>query len=474
MRGLPTIPASASSRTRRWDAVIVGGSLPGLAAGVVLGMRGARILVVEEESAAAGFPGLREPFFCPGAAPDGVLGACLRELGIPLIDRKRLAPEPLAYQVVFPDARLDAGGPALTVDELVAWGFAKPDAARALVRALEGAAAAEREAMLEAPLLRTGRIRSRGSRPGPPANRTGNPVRHARGLPAEVTGAPEELAALLAAQVRALSNLGRAQPSPEARARLLGVALEGGMPVGPGVPDLHALLRRRIEALHGEFRVLPGPFRLVSASNRPGLALEDSGDVWVGRVLVLNAPRTALAAALDQQSTPDALAGAQATGRRLALHFRVRRAALPESMAARVICVSDPTRPMEGTNVVTLRAFPGARGRDAVDLVASAVVPAREAELEAREAEIEAAVSKLLPFSEGSLARDGAPRPSWDSDSPLPDPPRSGGWPGETEVRVSARPPVYALERGCVGGLGAEGDILLGWRAGDAIAADLA
>jgi len=40
-------------------------------------------------------------------------------------------------------------------------------------------------------------------------------------------------------------------------------------------------------------------------------------------------------------------------------------------------------------------------------------------------------------------------------------------------VRVSSRPLVYALERSWLGGLGFEGDLLLGWRGGDAIAGDL-
>ena len=58
--------------------------------------------------------------------------------------------------------------------------------------------------------------------------------------------------------------------------------------------------------------------------------------------------------------------------------------------------------------------------------------------------------------------------------APLFDPPRGGAWPGESEPRISSRPPLYALERRGVGGLGSEGDLLRGWRAGGAIAADLA
>ena len=47
------------------------------------------------------------------------------------------------------------------------------------------------------------------------------------------------------------------------------------------------------------------------------------------------------------------------------------------------------------------------------------------------------------------------------------------GWPGEVEIRIASRPPTYALERAGVGALGFEGDVLLGWRGGDAIGSEL-
>jgi len=46
-------------------------------------------------------------------------------------------------------------------------------------------------------------------------------------------------------------------------------------------------------------------------------------------------------------------------------------------------------------------------------------------------------------------------------------------WPAEPELRVSARPAVYGLDRASVAGLGSEGEVWLGWRAGDSIAAEL-
>jgi hypothetical protein len=88
---------------------------------------------------------------------------------------------------------------------------------------------------------------------------------------------------------------------------------------------------------------------------------------------------------------------------------------------------------------------------------------------------MEAAVRALLPFSERRLARVAeAPRPAWDDERVLGDPPGTGGgWPTEVEIRLATRAPVYALPREELAGLGAEGDLLLGWQAGDTIAAAL-
>jgi hypothetical protein len=473
MRGLPGLGSSASQRTRRWDAVILGGALPGLIAAVRLGMRGARVLVLEEDAALTAFPGLREPFLMTGGDGNGVLASCLRALGVPLIDRRRLAPERSAYQLVMPGARLEVGDPVSTTEELVAWKLAAPEAAHELVRALADAAAAEREAMLLAPVVRgTRRL------PLPPRRPAGEPPRvgsrrHPRGLPAAVASAPVRLAALFAAQVRALSNLGASAPSPEARARLLGLALEGTAQLAPGQDGLRGLLRRRIQSLYGEFRSVSGAFRLVAAAQQPGVELDGTGEVLVGRALVLNAPRDALARAVGEDPVPEPLRAPPATRRRLSLHFRLKPDALPAGMGPRVIVVREMQRPMDATNLVTLRAFPPAGPRDPVDLVASAVIPSQAGDDSAAETEVTAAVTELLPFAQRSLTRVRWRAPRWDAEDLLADPSPGEGWPGESEVRLGCRQPVYALERCGVASLGFDGDLLLGWRAGDAIAADL-
>lgn len=467
MADLPAV-ARSRLRARRWDAIVVGGALPGLVAAARLCMDGQRVLVIEEEAAARAFPPLREPFLLAGAGSGGVLAVLLRELSVPLIDARRLEPDPLAYQVVLPEARIDVGGIARTGEELVTWGLAKPDVVQPLLRALARSSAAERDALLASPVVRAAGLRRLGRGPA-------QPTRHARGMPVEAATPPPELAPFFEAQVRVLSNLDRADPGPEARARLLGSALDGGAAFPSAEHSLRGLLRERILALHGEFRTLPGAFELVAADGEPGLAPARSAELWLGRVLVLNAHRGLLARLLREAdlAVPPLLDAPAPARRRAVVHLRTRREVIPSGMARRVVRLIDPLRPADGTNVLGIALHPLAAGSDAVHLIASAVVEADDPEPARREAEIEDAVRALMPFSEGRLARQPGFHPRWDDDAALEDPAPGAAWPAEVEIRAASRPPVYALARSALGGLGAEGDLLLGWRAGERIAADL-
>jgi hypothetical protein len=462
MRGLPRVAARDTHRVRRWDVVVLGGALPGLIAAVRLGQRGERVLIVEEAGVAEVAALLREPFLMTDAAGDGVLGSCLRGLGVALIDQRRFGLDELAVQVVLPDARIDVGRAALFAAELSAWGLAKPDDARDLVRALEQAAQAERQAMLEAPGVGPAR-RRRG--PEDPAAAT-VAAGLARGWPREAAEAPAAVAGVLAAIARGLSQLGAAPASPESRARLVGALCSGAAVLRTG-DGFREMIRRRAEAVFAEFRTIDQAFSFASVAGQPAIVLADSQEILAGRALVLNAPRAAIAAVAGA-GAPPALRAPDPTLRRVLRHYRGPHEVFPDAMGDRVICLPDPQGPEPP--IVTLRRHPpDAAGT--TDLVAAAVGPA-DAPADAMQAWIERVVRTLLPFSDERLRGRPISDPTWDSDLLLSDP-IAGGWPQAAASRLSARPAIHELDRSVLGGLGFEGDLLLGWQAADAIASDL-
>ena len=461
MRGFPSISSADAYRVRRWDVLMLGSALPGLVAAVRLGQRGLRVLILEER-AAGGDDFVREPFLLVDAESQGLLAECLRAMGIALIDQRRFVSEEVALQVCDAERRVDLGRNTHTAEEWSSWGLASREDARTWVQALDDAAETERSALLEAPQLLRAARRAREALT--PARRSATE----RGWPRVCDDMPPALRSVLDAPVRALSNLGAREPSSEARARLIGGLLRGGVGMSGGDGHLRGLLRRRIETLYGEFRVLDGAFRLVSVSNQPGLAVSGSKEIWTGRALLLNAPTAAIAAAAEDP-VPELLQAPPIRWRRHTLHFRGPREQLAPSMADRVVW-----RDSEDGESVALRVFRGRRRVDGFDLLASVVVPIDDPEAERRgTSRIERALRDLLPFSDGVLERQPLPVRRWDSEALLADP-VGPAWPDEPELRVSARPAIYGLDRASVGGLGGEGEVWLGWRAGDAIAEELA
>ena len=75
------------------------------------------------------------------------------------------------------------------------------------------------------------------------------------------------------------------------------------------------------------------------------------------------------------------------------------------------------------------------------------------------------------------LAGCGSPgacgSPVWDCDHWLSVSPNRASWPEAVVLRPFSRLPAYVLDRGPLAPLGFEGDLHLGWQAGDAIAEDL-
>ncbi len=448
------LPSSAQLRARRWDVLVLGSALPGLAAAVRMAMGGLRVLVAEEDATARTSDLLREPFFLPGGP---VVEGCLRALGLPLIERRSLKTDELAYQVLLPEARLDVGSVSLTADELVAWGLAKPDRAGELFRGLAEAGRAEGEGLLETDLVKRGALRLGLGQAASP---------NARGLPRDVGEAEGDLARFFEAQWRVLAGGTGSKPAPEALARLLGASLAGGARFDEPGTTLRSLLRRRLESLHGEIRTLGCPFGMVELGEAPGIARIGPNDAWLGRALVLNAPMHRLAEAMRgwNQDVPRLLKAEAPTHRRLAIHLRTTQKSIPEPLAARAILwEGDDETPVE------IAQYPSGQGSRFAELVLARKVPwaASDADEAARMLE---AVESLIPYEEGQ-AKLGplAPRPLWDDDTARSEPPDGSGWPEAVELRTPGRQAVFQIPRPEVGPLGVEGELLLGWRAGDAI-----
>ncbi len=473
MTEIAVLDPSEAPRARRWDALVLGSGIRALIAAARIGASGARVLVVEETARTTLPPALREPFFLGGLRDEGVLDATLRTLAVPLIDRRRIAQERLAYQIASDPFRLDVGQPAVTADELVTWGLRKPDDALSLMRHLLEASETERRLLLEAPFVKLSR-RLGVSRSSPGAGG------HRRGLPGDASDARGDLRRILDAQVRALSNLGASEPTPEARARLLGLGLAGGAGFSDDPPWLVDLLRKRVTGHYGDFRSLSGDFELVSVSGQPGLRVARTGEIWLGRALVLGTAPSRLRDLYRERTPPEpapSILGRRVSrGFRAALLYRVPTRVLPEGMGARLILPGES----EAVPTVALTAFPSQTHPGRVDLLARATLPEPDpADLSEQvgrlRREIADRLRGLMPFCGDHLDEVEVENPRWDDDDGwLEDPEPGQGWPVEVDLRLSSRPPIYHLDRAAVAGLGLEGDLLLGWRAGDAIAGELA
>jgi hypothetical protein len=453
MASLPRIAAADVHRVRRFDAVVLGAALPGIVAAIRLAQRGARVLVVEEEAAARAHPGWREPFLLWDAEPAGVLGSCLRALAVPLIDQRRLVADDLALQLATKDARLDWGRARLAAAELTSWGFAKPDDAQGLLAELAASAEAVRDALLANVVPRRG--------PGAPVRgASAEPAASARWSDALLETHPR-LRTLLRDLARALTDQA-GLPHEPATLRLLGALLGGGAVVA-GDGGLREVLWRRLTTLFGERRAIPGPLRLVAASHLPAVEAIGVQEIWAGRVLLLNAPREALAE-VHEGPAPALLRGPAAPHRRVGLQLRAPAGLLPEAMAPRVVVQGDG-------HPIRVARYPGPRSGAHDDLLLSTIA-AHSEDAESVRARLERTLHDLAPFCAPRLERRPAPAARWDRDDLVHEASAQARDVG-AGARLSTRPPVVSLEPGDAAAFGFEGSLLLGWRTGDELLAEL-
>ncbi len=455
MRRLSLRGTAGSWRARRWDVLILGSALPGWFAAARLGSLGLRVLIVEEDAPNREFPLLNEPFFssCPSGGPlDEALKAC----GVTPVDRRGLESSPVTYQVLLDEARIDIGHPNATVDDLVAYGVAKPDEARALMRELDDAVKGQSRALLTGNWVRASSRRGAGRSsaspqlpPAPGALRTLSP----------------DLAAFVSAQIDAQSLIQLA--GQESDARHLCAGLGGGVYFGRPGTSLLGLLQKRVERVHGEVRRLSGSFELVEVGGHPGIALRASGEAWLGRALVINTPVPNVMRALEDwgSTLPRGFEDGPLGPQQVAVIFQGDAELFPEALAARSILAT-----RRAPVPLALSLFPSERAPGATLLHARGLFPA-DAETGPIADEIEGAIRDFFPFCEDRLERVAYSRPSvWDTPGAIEQTPDTPRLPAATELRIPGKLPVFALRRGRLGGLGVEGDALLGWRGADAVA----
>ena len=198
-------------------------------------------------------------------------------------------------------------------------------------------------------------------------------------LPDALRTPPPALAPLLAAWTRACAGPANAALPPEALARLLAAPLAGGACFARPDTGLRTLLQRRIESLHGEFRTLAGPFRLVELGEDPGVARITQDDVWLGRALIVNAPARAARGDPARLRAARCRAGSTAPRRsraRVRVHARALREAVPEPLARRSVLAGAASGCGSADWPITLLQEPSTRGPQFVELVAGATFPA--------------------------------------------------------------------------------------------------
>ncbi len=422
--------------TLRCDVLVLGSSLGALASGTALARTGMRVVLVEEEVHAKRPSLLREPFLLAGLEPGGPVDGLLRELAIPLLERRELIFDPLVAQVILPGgARVDVGGTRQALAaELAAFDIADAATAEGWLEASDSTGDSLRERLRDVPAPSSrglpGRLPGLRREPSFDASAPGEP--------------PASLEPLLHALEWALSGLALPVRAP-ARSLLLRGTRDGVARPAHAGRGLLDLFRRRFVALHGEIRSAAG-FGVRTEGREVGVEL--ARDRIFARALLLGAPREPLARAAEEAGgVPRWLSSAPPPSRVERRVLRAEAHALPIGMGSRVVVAAGVAR------IFSLARFP-----DPSDKATEWVVVSGPG---APEAATGSALGGLAPFAEGRIvAIDPGPSPRWDLDAV------ELRFPEPRAPEVVKRSPLVL----CVGAerapeLGFEGELLLARRA---------
>ena len=401
-----------------YDVVIVGTDLPGLVFGALAAKKGYRVLVLghggkENVYEHEGHRFVRRPNVLWGFGDSNPIREVFRELA--LAPEMRNLPRPLqpTGSVVLPDARIEISHMKGILEEEIAREFPnRVEMFREFSRSMGDAEPALEALLRDTPVVPPGTIREyfawRRYRKG-----------LAPLLPREDADAlapladDPGLAAFFAAPVTAMSGITQPRMHPLAFVRLASHMLRGLFFVEWGVDALKALFLDRIRNNSGDVRPTDSVDMLVVRHGRVREVEIRARDEAIGVGMLVVA--TDLAPVLDQIPQADAkrryrqkVERVQPSHWWVTLNVGASRAAVPEGMAQTAFVVSDPDRPLEGTNLLIVQVDPAMEPADAVDpdrttIAVAGLLPAvrfggKAGEIELFTHELLDALRRFMPF----------------------------------------------------------------------------
>ena len=119
---------------------------------------------------------------------------------------------------------------------------------------------------------------------------------------------------------------------------------------------------------------------------------------------------------------------------------------------------------------VAISLFPSRKTENHIDLTAQLTVRT-DSNLLNISIEVEEAIQDFFSFSQSKIECVGRTTQSgWDNPFDMETDRKQQGWPSPVEIRFEGRQPVYAVPAYGLGGLGVEGEAVLGWRTAEAVA----
>jgi phytoene dehydrogenase-like protein len=369
--------------TNFYDVVVCGGDLSGLIAAALLARRGFRVLLVGDEATdgmidvrselGGSAPLSRAPVALP-PLDDPHVGRVLKELDFSAILKRRAGPAaPVRVWLGKQSIDLTPDAPALERDLTRLFGTPIAALAPPLARADAWGRSVE-------PLLATamtlpangfwerrevGRMESLLPRPGTDAL-----------APLAVDHPLRTIAAAAGVQT---ADLAPGAVGPLAETRAFALARRGLHVVDGGLGALQEMLLSRLETFGGERRRHIEPVAIVTRRGRAvGVRVSPRDEtigcrwlLWAGGAAALQAVSGDLGALRDRTRP------LRVTGYRHALALVVSPKALPAGTPARVLSISDPSRPLWEDNAVAITVSrPAPREPDRVPLWIECAVPA--------------------------------------------------------------------------------------------------